>query len=95
MLLFDGKTIDINYLPHSHSFSLTDFKTDQKLVQDVSVLAVALDDYQYLLCSQITKLERDDRRWKEYAKVRLTIINLLTSLHATLIAFKEDLSDCF
>jgi hypothetical protein len=72
------------------TFSIGDFNTAIEKVREASEFSELLDNYQYQMCRLSKALGRDDLEWKKYYKIRVGMLNLLTSLQSTLIAFKSD-----
>jgi hypothetical protein len=72
------------------NFSLADFKSEIQKIRDASEFSQLLDNYQYQMCRVCRSLGRDDPEWRKYNKVRVGTFDILTSLQATLVAFKSD-----
>ncbi|HKI09949.1 MAG TPA: hypothetical protein VKA09_16280 [Nitrososphaeraceae archaeon] len=72
------------------NFSLADFKTEVQKIRDASEFTQLLDNYQYQMCRVCRSLGKDDPEWRKYNKIRVGSFHILTSLQATLIAFKSD-----
>jgi len=72
------------------TFSIGDFKTEVEKIREASEFSELLDSYQYQMCRLSKALGRDDVEWKKYYKIRVGMVNLLTSFQGTLIAFKSD-----
>jgi hypothetical protein len=90
---YDARTINISSLSievPSIKFSLADFRTEVKKIRDASEFSELLDSYQYQMCKICKMFGEDSEEWKKYNKIRLGMINLLTSFQGTLIAFKND-----
>lgn len=89
---FDKRSIEIkvNAEAAGAKFSLADFKTEVQKIREASEFSELLDNYQYEMCRFCRELERNDPEWKKYNKIRIGIFHILTSLQATLIAFKND-----
>jgi ribosome-binding ATPase YchF (GTP1/OBG family) len=90
---YDTRTIDIGNVATEVppvKFSLGDFKTEVQKIRDASEFSELLDSYQYQMCKICKALGEDDEEWKKYNKIRIGMINLLTSFQGTLIAFKTD-----
>jgi hypothetical protein len=71
-------------------FSLADFQKETNKIRDASEFSELLDNYQYQMCRICNELGKQDEEWKKYIAIRAGMINLLTSLQSTLIAFKND-----
>jgi hypothetical protein len=90
---YDTRTIDIGNLATeipSVKFSFGDFKTELQKIRDASEFSELLDSYQYQMCKICKALGEDYEEWKKYNKIRVGMVNLLTSFQGTLIAFKSD-----
>jgi hypothetical protein len=72
------------------NFSLDDFKVETQKIRDASEFCEALDDYQYQMCKICKGLGKDDEEWRKYNKLRVTTLQLMTTLRVILIAFKND-----
>jgi hypothetical protein len=72
------------------TFSIGDFNTEIEKIREASEFSELLDNYQYQMCRLSKALGRDDVEWKKYYKIRVGMVNLLTSFQSTLIAFKSD-----
>jgi hypothetical protein len=70
--------------------TLSDFKTEVQKLRDAWEYSELLDNYQYQMCRACRNLRRDDEEWRKYNKIRIGAFHILTSLQATLIAFKSD-----
>ena len=89
---FDTRSLEIKVDAEAAgiNFSLANFKTEVQKIRDASEFSELLDNYQYQMCRFCRALRKDDPEWKKYNKIRVGIFHLLTSLQATLIAFKND-----
>jgi hypothetical protein len=89
---FDKRSIEIKVDAEAAGikFSLADFKTEVQKIREASEFSELLDNYQYQMCRFCRVLGRNDPEWNKYNKIRVGIFHLLTSLQATLIAFKND-----
>jgi len=74
----------------SENFSLADFPTEINKIREFAELSQLLDDYQFHICQICQSLWKEDLDWKNYTKIRVGIIALLTQLQITLINFRND-----
>jgi hypothetical protein len=61
-------------------FSVGSFKTETKVVEDVSARAAALDRFQYYMCNQQHELDKKDPRWNALYEARAKIVSLFSFL---------------
>jgi hypothetical protein len=92
MINYDKRNLEIKAGGGSNgtTLPLIEFKTGVEKVRDASDLAQVLDNYQYQMCRVCESLGKEDIEWKKYNKIRVGALHILTSLEATLIAFKND-----
>jgi hypothetical protein len=66
-----------------------------KLIEVVkaSQLAVALDDWQYLLCKTLPSIQNDDQLKNQCQRIRLMLIVAFSQLRTILIGMQEQLSE--
>ena len=60
-------------------FSISDFRTEVEKIREASEFSELLDNYQYQMCRISKAYGRDDEEWKKYYKIRVGMVNLLTS----------------
>lgn len=72
------------------TFKLGNFKVDTQKVQEASVAAAAMDDYNYMACMFACELEKSSPLRQQLIKWRIGALGLFTNLRMTLIAFEAD-----
>jgi hypothetical protein len=89
---YDKRNLEMNLNAEAAGvkFSLGDFKTETEKIREASEFSELLDNYQYQMCMVCKSLEKNDAEWKNYNKIRIGTLHVLTSFQATLIAFKND-----
>jgi hypothetical protein len=93
LILYDTRTITFKSLGAGYgeaTFSLGEFQTEVNEIRAASDLAMALDDYQYDMCTSLRSLRRDDPDWKRNYNWRWAVVTQLTGLRGTLEVFKVD-----
>jgi hypothetical protein len=93
LIHYDGRSISFKSLGAQYgpvTFSLGEFETEVKQIQAASDLAMALDDYQYGMCTQLRSLRKDDPNWKRKDSYRTRAMTLLTDVRVAVAAFKAD-----
>ena len=65
-------------------FTVGEFSTHLEKVREAGDLALALDDYQYLMCKFCRGLGKDDPQWRKYIDLRASTIKILTDLRVDL-----------
>lgn len=80
---FDSRKLEIKDLTADipgMSFTLSEFKTEIQKIREASEYSQALDNYQYQMCKICKSLGKDDPEWRQYNKLRIGTIQLLTEL---------------
>ena len=72
------------------SFSFPEFSTSVDVLHSVGETALALDDYLYILCESYRDLPVTDPDYKNYLAKRVRMLDLMTGLRVTLVAFESD-----
>ena len=70
------------------SFSFPEFNISVDALHSAGETALALDDYQYALCKIYHDLQDTDPDYKNYLAKQEKMLDLMTALRATLVAFK-------
>lgn len=91
LIKYDTRVIQFKSLGAEYQgakFSVGDFATEVRKIRQSSEYATMIDDYQYNVCRLTWDLPKNAR--KKYVELQIAAIGLLSSLRATLAAFKED-----
>lgn len=90
---YQARTLEFKSLGAEYAgvkFSLGEFKTDVKKVEEASELAKSLDDYQFDVCRLTREIPREDPDRRVHLKIRIATVGLITSVRVTLVAFQAN-----
>jgi len=60
--------------------------TEVKVLQKASEIAQTLDNYQYMMCALLKSLDKKDKDYKDFVRMRAAAITLITAFQMTLTA---------
>ena len=90
LIKYSSRTIQFDTSIGGGIFELSNFRTEEKVLEQASESAKILDERQFHMCNDYKHLSEDDPRFEEYQKRRDRILDAITSFRLTLTAYQTD-----
>lgn len=90
LVKYQGRTLEFDASVGGGVFSLSDFKTEERTIQEASEVVQILDNLQVIMCRDYRGIPENDHRFDEYQKRRDRINAAMSYFRYALVLYQKD-----